>query len=101
MDDLKKQAEELGVTVDENWSDVELQAAIDAALAAPKATKAEKATKAPKAEAKTPIKLLYDTWFEEDVRTAAGKVVSVPVSEAKKLISLGKAERADPLPGDE
>ncbi|WP_164833325.1 hypothetical protein [Sinorhizobium meliloti] len=49
---------------------------------------------------KTPVKLLYDVWFEENKRTPAGTVVEVAVSEAKKLIDAGKAERADPLPGD-
>jgi hypothetical protein len=35
MDDLKKQAEELGITVDKRWSEARLQQEIDKALAAP------------------------------------------------------------------
>lgn len=91
MTDLEKQAEELGIKVDGRWSDERLQQEIDKVLAAPKA----------KPEKTTPVKILYDTWFEEDIRTPAGKVVSVSVSEAKRLIAAGKAERADPLPGEE
>ncbi|WP_164863152.1 MULTISPECIES: hypothetical protein [Sinorhizobium] len=49
---------------------------------------------------KTPVKLLYDVWFKDDERTPADTVIEVTVSEAKKLIDDGKAERADPLPGD-
>ncbi|AWM23440.1 hypothetical protein [Sinorhizobium fredii] len=53
------------------------------------------------AEKKTPIRLLYDTWAENDQRIPAGTVLDVPVSAAKELIANGKAERADPLPGDD
>ncbi|WP_373413707.1 hypothetical protein [Ensifer aridi] len=49
---------------------------------------------------KTPVKLLYDVWLDEDKRTPAGTVIEATVSEAKALIASGKAERADPLPGD-
>ncbi|MQW29599.1 hypothetical protein GHK69_30240 [Sinorhizobium meliloti] len=48
----------------------------------------------------TPIKLLYDTWADDEKRIPAGTVLEVPVSIAKQLIDAGKAERADPLPGD-
>lgn len=47
-----------------------------------------------------PIRLVYDVWFQEDERTAAGTTVSVRLEEAKVLIAAGKAERADPLPGE-
>jgi hypothetical protein len=56
------------------------------------------------AEAKektTPIRLLYDMWADEEKRIPAGTVLDVPVATAKQLIVAGKAERADPLPGDE
>ncbi|MCM5689507.1 hypothetical protein [Sinorhizobium meliloti] len=49
----------------------------------------------------TPIKLLYDTWADDEKRIPAGTVLEVPVSIAKQLIDAGKAERADPLPGDD
>jgi len=54
-----------------------------------------------KAEKKTPVKLLYDVWADEGTRVPAGTVLDVPVSAAKELIANGKAERADPLPGDD
>lgn len=56
------------------------------------------------AEAKektTPVRLLYDMWTADENRIKAGTVLDLPVSTAKQLISAGKAERADPLPGDE
>lgn len=56
------------------------------------------------AEAKektTPIKLLYDMWADDEQRIKAGTVLDLPVSAAKQLIAAGKAERADPLPGEE
>ncbi|ANL02696.1 hypothetical protein EVC10_006 [Rhizobium phage RHph_Y25] len=56
------------------------------------------------AEAKektTPIRLLYDMWAADENRIKAGTVLDLPVSTAKQIISAGKAERADPLPGDE
>lgn len=48
-----------------------------------------------------PIKLLFDFWAVEDVRTPAGTVIDLPTDQAKALIAAGKAERADPLPGEE
>ncbi|MEY9782276.1 hypothetical protein [Sinorhizobium fredii] len=56
---------------------------------------------APKAEKKAPVRLLYDTWADDEKRIPAGTVLEVPVSIAKDLIANGKAERADPLPGDD
>ncbi|MGH0214942.1 hypothetical protein [Sinorhizobium meliloti] len=56
------------------------------------------------AEAKektTPVKLLYDVWAAGDKRVARGTVLDLPVKAAKTLIQQGKAERADPLPGDD
>ena len=47
-----------------------------------------------------PVKLFYDYWLDEDTRLATGSVVSLPVAEAKALIAAGKAERADPMPGE-
>lgn len=54
------------------------------------------------AEAKkpVPVRLVYDVWFRDDERTPAGTIVPVSLDEAKALISAGKAERADPLPGE-
>lgn len=90
MPDLKKQAEELGIEVDQRWSDETLQKKIDAKLAETPA------------KAKTaPVRLLYDTWDENGERQPKGKVVDMPLDQAKVLIKAGKGERADPMPGDE
>jgi hypothetical protein len=91
MTELEKQAEELGIKIDGRWSEERIQQEIDKALAAPKA----------KAEAETPVKLLYDRWGADDIRVKAGTIINVPISEARKLFASGKAERADPLPGEE
>lgn len=53
-----------------------------------------------KAEATTPIKLLYAYWITEDDRIEPGAILNLPVSEARKLIETGKAERADAFPGE-
>lgn len=48
-----------------------------------------------------PVKLLRDYWPEEDQRQAAGATIELPSADAKRLISEGVAERADPLPGED
>lgn len=48
-----------------------------------------------------PVLLHYDYWAAEGDRKLAGDTVSIPVAEAKALIAAGKADRADPMPGDE
>lgn len=114
----KKQAEELGITIDKGWSEAQLQEQIDLALAAPahnppggeqiippiappsEAHKPADDIGMDKKEKTTPVKLLYDTWLEADVRTPAGEVVELPLSKAKELIAAGKADRADKLPGE-
>lgn len=50
---------------------------------------------------KTPVLLKYDWWDETGNRLRAGQVVDIPLDAAKILLSEGKAERADPLPGEE
>lgn len=47
-----------------------------------------------------PVRLVYDLWFQEGERSVAGTIVSVGLDEAKALLAAGKAERADPLPGE-
>ncbi|MBZ7920551.1 hypothetical protein LAC81_01960 [Ensifer adhaerens] len=47
-----------------------------------------------------PVKLIYDVWLEEDLRTPSGTVLELPLERARELIDAGKAERADPLPGE-
>lgn len=47
-----------------------------------------------------PVFLDYDTWVD-DVRIPAGSdPVDLPFERAKELIAIGKARRADPLPGE-
>ena len=48
-----------------------------------------------------PVRLLFAHWPAEDVRVNAGEIVDLPLESAKAMIAEGKAERADPLPGDE
>ncbi len=60
--------------------------------------------------ARTPVKLKHDYWMKDDARdqwphpannrAVAGSVVSLPIADARSLIDAGKAERADPLPGE-
>lgn len=57
--------------------------------------KIEKPTK------KAPIRLLYDFWETEEIRHAAGAVVELPTEQARELVKAGKAERADPMPGED
>lgn len=47
-----------------------------------------------------PLKLLYDSWTTGGERIPAGTVLDLPLHTAKQLIAKGKAERADPLPGE-
>lgn len=51
-------------------------------------------------DATTPVLLKYDYWLSEDNRLKAGQVVELPIPAAKELIAAGKAERADPFPGE-
>lgn len=93
MDELRTQAASLGIKVDGRWSQERLQAEI--AKAQPKeAAVVEKEVK------KVPVKLLYDTWGDNEDRIPAGTVVEFDLDTAKALIASGKAHRADPLPGE-
>ena len=49
---------------------------------------------------KNPVLLYRDFWDENGKRYSKGDTVELDVDVAKKLISEGKAERADPLPGE-
>lgn len=68
-----------------------------------------------KNEKKTPVKLKFDVWDDEGNRYIGPVMLGMsekkqpiyeynihelPISFAKALIAEGKAERADPLPGD-
>lgn len=103
--DLKKQAEELGIGVDKRWGDARIQSEIDAKLAEPPATDPldHDGNGKKGGAAKTALVFLdYDTWIDgERIRADASKAVTLPLDRAKELLAVGKARRADPLPGDE
>lgn len=107
MDDLLKQAEELGIKVDKRWSEGRLQKEIDAALAGE--TKENDV-----AETLFPVKLQKNyrpvggfkivekdgeraPTGEEEAKVSAGTVILVGVEEAKRIIGLKIAERADAI----
>lgn len=56
----------------------------------------------PKKVKTVPIRLLYDYWNKDGVRYGASETpVEMPLEDARFLLGEGKAERADPLPGDD
>ena len=48
-----------------------------------------------------PVKLLYDFWDDKGTRYTAPQIIELPLEAAKAMLATGKAERADPLPGDD
>lgn len=48
-----------------------------------------------------PVRLLFDWWDGQGNRHSRNDVVNVNINDALKLIEERKAERADPLPGQE
>jgi hypothetical protein len=84
---LIAKAEEAGVEIDKRWGADKIAAAIEAGADAP-------------AEPTTPVLLSYDTWDAAGNRRKAGETIDIAVSAARQLIADGKAERADPLPGE-
>lgn len=112
MDDLLKQAEELGLKIDRRWSEKRLQQEIDTALAAP-------AQEAKLADKTFPVKLnknyrpagefmierindsgeIYlDEPNEVEVfKVPAGTVIHVTVEEARDIIDKKVADRNDPI----
>ena len=49
----------------------------------------------------TPVELLKDYWGEDGKRHKKGATIYLATKTAKTLIQSGKAERNDPLPGEE
>ncbi|WP_319499330.1 hypothetical protein [uncultured Cohaesibacter sp.] len=68
---------------------------------APEGNLDEAAAKEAAAKKATPIKVLRDFWDDDGTRVRKGAEVKVTVEVAKKLIGENKAERADPLPGED
>lgn len=92
MDDLKKQAEELGIKVDGRWSDDRIQEEIDKALGEP--AKAEKSSG--KAEKLIPVRVMRDYWIGEPgnaQRIRKGTVTEVPIEAALDGVEAGVLER--------
>ena len=90
---LLAQAKVLGLDVDGRWSVERL--AEEVQLAQEAAAEAKKAEFA--AAKKVPVLLKRAAWPLENERHEIGEVIEVPVDMAKRWISLGVAERADPL----
>lgn len=101
LDEAKKvllgQAAALGLKVDARWSPDTLAERV---LEAQEAAKNEQIDDFAKAK-KTPVRLLRDAFPVEDEKHLAGEVIDVPIEMAKEWISIGVAERADPMPGDD
>ena len=96
-DELRTKAEALGVKIDGRWSDERLAQEIAAAeVKGGQATPSVAATQ----ETLVPVKIFYDFWDERGERRPAGQIVEMALSQAKALIAAGKAERADPMPGE-
>lgn len=90
---LLEQAAVLKLDVDGRWSVERLAEEVKSAQEALAETK--KAEFA--AAKKVPVLLKRAAWPQENERHEIGEVIQVPVEMAKRWISLGVAERADPL----
>ncbi len=56
----------------------------------------------PKPKAKlAPVKLLVAYWGADGARCEANSIIELATKDAKKMIADGKAERADPMPGED
>lgn len=65
------------------------------------ATMGELKVTKPDADKKAPVLLKYDYWDANEERHMAGDIIELPVKQARALVDEGKAERADPMPGEE
>ena len=83
MDDLKAQAEELGIKVDGRWSEERLREEIDRALGGPAAN----------AERLIPVKIERDFWDAEGNRHRKGAIVEVSVDAALDGVETGALSR--------
>jgi hypothetical protein len=54
----------------------------------------------PATVATVPLRLKRDTWQGETRIAADGRITHWPLDDARRMISEGLAERADPLPGE-
>jgi hypothetical protein len=110
MSDLKEQAEELGLKIDGRWSDERIQQEIDARLAADPLDHDANGKKggAKKLPETLEIYLDYDTWVPDAGQPDGFRRIAadpenpqpLPYERARELLKVGKARRADPLPGE-
>ncbi len=116
MDDLKKQAEELGIKVDGRWSEERLREEIDKALAGPADSdggthgssmnnpqpfggkgdhdgdgKAGGSVTAP--ERLIPVSIVRDIWDGDGNRHRKGKIIGVDVDSALSGVESGAIKR--------
>lgn len=87
MDDLKQQAEELGIKVDARWGEQRLQSEIDRALGAPAAPA--------KADVVITVRVNRDFWVSagEAGRIRKGQVIELPLERALDGIESGAVSR--------
>lgn len=107
MDDLKKQAEELGLEIDGRWSARRIQEEIDKALGAEqKETKVEKMFPVKLLRNYRPVSETFAIVEEageraptdiEQAKVTAGTTILLPIAEAQAVINKRIAERNDPI----
>ena len=79
-EDLKKQAEELGIKIDGRWNDERIQQEIDKALSGP-------------AQPTVAVQIKRDRWDAEGNRQRKGTIVDMPVDEAMDAVEAGSVTR--------
>ena len=88
MDDLKKQADELGIKIDNSWDAARLQHEIDKALADDKPD----AKKGGKAKTQ-PFRINRDYWDEKGERHRKGQIVDMTLEDALDGVESGALSR--------
>jgi hypothetical protein len=84
-EDLKKQAEELGIKIDGRWSDDRIRQEIDSVLAGDSEKPASVQTVA--------VTIKRDIWDGDGNRHRKGTIVDMPVEEAMDAIEAGSVSR--------
>lgn len=79
-EDLKKQAEELGIRIDGRWNDERIQQEIDKTLAGP-------------AQPTVAVQIKRDVWDGDGNRHRKGTIVEMPMEEAMDAIEAGSVSR--------
>ena len=107
MNDLEKQAKELGIKVDGRWSAERLQEEIDKALAAPATVEPTRFFPVKLVRNYRPVSAEFyilddegdyrEPSDEERMKVLAGRSIKLPVEEAQAVINSKIAERNDPI----